>query len=136
MNAPGNGILKVTSILYIVFGGIFALLAVLSLFLGPLLGSLLGSFFGAIGGLAGFVIFLVLIFIAAVDLVVGIIGVKQSGDPSKALFFIIFGFILGGLALISFITNFEIGNLIGLVLPVLLIVGGFMNRNAAQPPVA
>ncbi len=137
MNAPGKGILKVVSILYIVFGGLFALLALLSLFLGPLLGSLLGSFFGAIGGVAGIVLFFIFLFIAAVDLVAGIIGVRQSGDPSKALFFIIFGFILGGLSLISFITNFEIGNLIGLVMPVLFIVGGFMNKNAAQqPPVA
>jgi hypothetical protein len=133
MNAPGKGLLKVVSILYIVFGGIFALCMILSLFLGSLFVSLAGNMFGAFGGILGGLLFVVFLIPAAVDLVVGIIGVKQSGDPSKALFFIIFGFILGGLTLISLISSFSVWGLLGLVMPVLFIVGGFMNKNASQP---
>lgn len=133
MNAPGKTLLKVVSILYIIFGSLFALLGLLFLVLGPVIGSMFGSFFGAIGGMAGFAVFFVLLIIAAIDLVAGIIGVKQCGDPSKAMFFIVFGFILGGITLISFITNFEPGNLIGLIMPALFVVGGFMNKNAAKP---
>ena len=137
MNAPGQTLLKVVSILYIIFGALFALVALLSLFLGSLLTSfvtsLVGDYGALVGGAVGIVLFIVFLIIAAVDLVAGIIGVKQCGNPSKATFFIVFGFILGGLSLISFITNFQIGNLIGMVMPVLFIVGGFMNKNAAKP---
>ena len=136
MNAPGQTLLKVVSILYIIFGALFALVALLSLFLGSLLtsfvSSIVGDYGALLGGAVGFVLFIVFLIIAAVDLVAGIIGVKQCGDPSKAMFFIVFGFILGGLSLISFITNFQIGNLIGMIMPVLFIVGGFMNKNAAK----
>ena len=132
MNAPGKTLLKVVSILYIIFGGLIALLGLFFLILGPAIGSLFGNFFGFIGGMAGLVIFIVLLIIAAIDLVAGIVGVKQCGDPAKSMFFIVFGFILGGLTLISFLTNFQIGNLLGLVMPVLFIVGGFMNKNATK----
>ena len=99
---------------------------------GPVIASMFGSFFGAISGMVGIVIFIVFLLLAAIDLVAGIIGVKQCGDPSKALFFIIFGFIVGGLTLISLITNFNVGNIIGLVMPVLFIVGGF-HEQKCQP---
>ena len=137
MNAPGKTLLKVVSILYIIFGSLFALAALLSLFLGSMLGALVSGFFGdysaLLGGAIGVVLFIVFLILAAIDLVVGIIGIKQCGDPSKATFYIVFGFILGGLSLISFLTNFMVGNLIGVILPVLLIVGGFMNKKAAKP---
>ena len=137
MNAPGKTLLKVVSILYIIFGALFALAALLSLFLGSLLASFVAGFVGdygaLLGGAVGIVLFIVFLIIAAIDLVAGIVGVKQCGDPSKATFYIVFGFILGGLSLISFITNFQIGNLIGLIMPVLFIVGGFLNKNASQP---
>ncbi len=138
MNAPGTTLLKVVSILYIICGGLFALIALLSLFLGSMLGtfvsSLLGGYAaGLVGGAVGIILFIVFLIIAAIDLVAGIVGIKQCGDPSKATFFIVFGFILGGLSLISFITNFQVGNLIGLIMPVLFIVGGFLNKNAAKP---
>jgi hypothetical protein len=131
MNAPGKGILKVTSILYIIFGSLLALVALLSLVLGPVVASVFGGFFGAIGGMVGIVLFIVFLILAAIDLVAGIIGIKQCGDPSKALFFIIFGFIVGGLTFISLITDFSVGNIVGLVMPVLFIVGGFLNKKAA-----
>lgn len=130
MHAPGKSMLKVVSILYIVFGAIFALLMILSLFLGSLLASLAGSLLGAFGGLLGGALFIVFFIPAAVDLVIGIIGLKQCDDPSKAMFFIIVGFILGGIMLISLLMAFSVWNLIGLVMPVLYIIGGYRNRKA------
>jgi len=109
---------------------------ILSLFLGSLLASLAGDLFGGFGALLGGALFVIFLILAAVDLVIGIIGVKQCGDPSKALFFIIVGFILGGLTLISLIVAFSVWNLLGLVMPVLYIVGGFMNKKAATAPAA
>jgi len=132
MNAPGKTMLKVVSIIYIVIGAICALLMILSLFLGSLLASLANNIFGALGGILGGALFIVFLIPAAADLIVGIIGVKFCGDPSKASFFIVVGFIMGGLMLISLFGAFSIWNLLGLVLPILYIVGGFMNRNAAQ----
>jgi len=130
MNAPGKTMLKVVSIIYIVIGAICTLLMILSLFLGSLLASLAGDFFGALGAIFGGALFVIFLIPAAVDLVIGIIGLRLCDDPSKALFFIVVGFIMGGLALISLIIAFSIWNLIGLVLPVLYIVGGFRNKKA------
>lgn len=128
MNAPGKVMLKTASIIYIVIGGLLALVALISFFVagisdafGPL------ASFGALGGA---VIGVVLLIAAAVDLVVGIIGVKNT---TKSTFFIVFGFILGGLTLLSMINGFNPWLLLGLVLPVLFVVGGFMNKNAAAP---
>jgi Ca2+/Na+ antiporter len=61
-------------------------------------------------------------------------GIKKSGDPSKAMFFIVTGIILCVLTLVSMIMNFQVTSLIGFVLPVLYIVGGAMNKKAAAVP--
>jgi hypothetical protein len=136
MNAPGKGILKVVSILYIIFGGIFALLGVLSLFLATTIsawmGGIMGGMMGGLGVMAGGLLFVVLLIPAAVDLVIGIVGVRNADEPSRSTFFIVTGFILGGLSLIGLILAFSIWGLIMLVMPVLFIVGGYMNRNAKQ----
>lgn len=129
MNAPGKGILKVVSILYIVFGGIWALFMILSLFLGSAIAGMLG---GMIGGWVGGVLFVIFLIAAAVNLVIGIIGSKKADDPTRALFFIVVGIILAILTLISLISDFSIWNLLGLVMPILFIVGGVQNRNAAS----
>ena len=138
MNAPGKTMLKVVSILYIIFGACCALLMLLSLAFGPVLASFVGSLFGSIGGamggmfgaVFGTIIFFFFLIPAAVDLTIGIIGLKQCGDPSRALFFIISGFILAGLSLIG-MGAFSVFGLLGLPMPILYIVGGFMNKNAA-----
>jgi len=132
MNAPGKTLLKVVSIIYIVIGAFCALLMILSLFLGSLLASLANNIFGALGGILGGALFIVFLIPAAADLIVGIIGVKFCGDPSKASFFIVVGFIMGGLMLISLFGAFSIWNLLGLVLPILYIIGGYRNKKAAS----
>lgn len=130
MNAPGKGILKVVSILYIVFGGLWALMALFGFFFAGLIARVIGGMgYAFLGTATGFLLGFAMLIPAAVNLVVGIIGVK---DPTKSTFFIVFGFILGGLALINMFPAFSIFSLIGLAMPVLLIVGGFMNKNAAD----
>ena len=131
MDAPGKTMLKVVSILYIIFGAICVLLMLLSLFIGPLLASLAGDMFGLFGGLLGGALFIVFLIPAAVDLVVGILGLRFCDNPAKSTFFIVVGFILGILMLISLFGAFSIWNLIGLAMPVLYIIGGFMNKKAA-----
>ncbi len=133
--APGKTMLKVVSILYIVFGGFFAILAILALIASSVLANFpfFYGFFGAwAGAWIGGIIFVVLLLIAAVDITIGIIGVKQCGNPSASLFFIITGFILGALSLISVIGAFG-WNVVSLAMPVLFIIGGFMNQNAKTP---
>lgn len=133
MNAPGKGILKTVSILYIIFGIFFAVLMLLSLAIGPtLIGLGLGSILGAFGGIVGGVLFIVFLIPAAVNLIIGIMGVRRSGNPDKAGFFIVVGSILGALTLLSLFGAVTFWNLLGLVMPVLFIVGGIINKRASN----
>ena len=137
MNAPGKGLLKVISVLYIVFGAIFAVLMLLSLFLSAMLVPLVADYlagYGAIGALVGGILFVVFLVPAAVNLIFGIIGVKSAGNPSKATFFIVTGIILTVLSLSGVVfSEFSVWNLVPLVMPVLFIVGGALNKKAATP---
>ncbi len=132
MNAPGSGLLKVISILYIVFGAIFAVFMLLSLALGPVISDLTEGLLGGFGAILGGILFVVFLIPAAVDLVIGIIGVKKAGEPAAALFFIVVGIVLAALTLVGLIMSFSIWSLLGLVMPALFIVGGFMNKNTVS----
>lgn len=59
----------------------------------------------------------------------------KSEDPSRANFFIVTGIVLCALYLISMIMSFNVLSLINFVLPILFIVGGVQNKNAAAPSV-
>ena len=133
MNAPGKSLLKTVSILYIIIGAFFAVLMLLSLAIGPtLMGLGLGSLLGIFGGIVGGVLFIVFLIPAAVNLIIGIMGVRRSGNPNNANFFIGVGSILGALTLFSLFGAVTLWNLLGLVMPVLFIVGGSMNKKAAR----
>lgn len=127
MEAQGKVMLKVTSILYIVCGGLWALGALIALVASSMIADMAFGIWAWLGSYVA-IVFLIM---AAVNLVIGIIGVKQCADPSKAMFFIVTGIVLGVLAFISIFSSFLTG-LIGLVLPVLFIVGGFQNKNSVQ----
>lgn len=132
MNAPGKSILRIVSILYIVFGGLFALMMLLSLFFGAGLTTLVEGMLGTLGTWIGGLLFVAFLIPAAVDLIIGILGVKYADEPSKSSFFIVIGIILSALTLISLISSFTVWGLIMLVMPVLYIVGGYMNKNASR----
>jgi len=133
MNAPGKGLLKVVSILFIIFG-VLATIASLLMVIGSAAVTALGG--GAIGGIL--LISTILLFLVSVlELIIGIIGVGRSGDPTKAGFFIVTGIILCVLALASLIigiasSGFQWQSCIGFILPILYIVGGAMNKKAAE----
>lgn len=110
----GKTLLRVISIIFIVFGAISTIFSIIALIGTAVIGT-------------GFIIATVLLLISSlIELIIGIVGLKKSGDPSDANFFIVTGFILGILMLISMIMNFSGWSLIGFVLPVLYIVGGYM----------
>lgn len=130
MNAPGKGILKVVSILFIIFG---AIATVISIF--GLVGS---AYLSAVSlGLAGILVVATIIALigSALELVLGIVGLKKCDNPSQANFFIVAGIVLCVLNLVSLIMSFNVATLIGFVLPILYIVGGVQNKNAAAPSV-
>lgn len=153
MNAPAKGMLKVVSILLIIFGAIATIVSLIAVTAIGAITSMASSVGGdaaevvaAAGGLA-----LIALIIPVVDsiltLVFGIVGVgKKTADPSKGGFYVVAGIILCILALLSIILTMSAGtggfpwtSLIGFVLPILYIVGGLQNKKAAsaapyQPP--
>ena len=131
MDTPGKIMLKIVSIIYIIFGAVFALMMILSLFLGSVLAGLLENTLGALGALVSGMLFVAFLIPAAVDLVIGILGVKYADDPDKSKFFIVVGIVLTALTLLGNVFSFTVAGLIMFVMPVLYIVGGYLNRNAA-----
>ncbi len=128
----GSKLLKVISILMIVFAGIgivmeiilFSGLAVLA----SVIGSNMGMYtFAVIIGLVGCV----------VELISGILGVKNWNVPEKAQTCVICGIVCVAfqilsniLVLVSYSQGFNVFSLlIGLVVPVLYLVGAFQLKN-------
>ena len=127
MNAPGKGILKVVSILFIIFGAIATILSIVGLLGSAYLSSLA---FG-LGGILVVAMVIALIG-SALELVLGIVGLKKCDNPAQANFFIVAGIVLCVLNLVSMIMSFSVTSLIAFVLPILYIVGGVQNKNAAN----
>jgi hypothetical protein len=128
MDAPGKGMLKVVSILFIIFGAIATIVSIVAL-----VGSAVLTAYTE--GLAGIFIVgsIILLLVSVLELIVGIIGLKKCADPAQAGFFIVTGIVLCVLGLVSMImtlSSFQVTSLISFVLPILYIVGGFMNKNA------
>lgn len=137
----GKTFLQVTGILMII-GGAIGLIASLGLGgLTTVLAVISGEYVDGLGTLFALVAIAVVFSIigSVVELVAGIIGVKNCGKPEKA------GVCLGwGIAVIviSVISNvltivggsdFSVLNLIlGLVLPVLYVVGAALNKKSAD----
>ncbi len=132
MNAPGKVLLKVVSVLYIIFGSIFALMMILSLFFSAGLASLVEGMLGSLSAWIGGMLFVAFLIPAAVDLIIGIFGIRNAGEPSKAQFFIVTGIILAVLTLITVVFSFTVWGLVMFAMPVLFIVGGYMNKNAVR----
>jgi hypothetical protein len=128
MEAPGKGMLKVVSILFIIFGAIAAIIFLIVGVIGALVA-------GTAVGIIAILLALFGLILAAVELVIGIIGLKKCEDVSQAGFFITTGIVLCVLQFISLVwgiasTGFNFTSFIGFVLPILYIVGGNMNKKA------
>jgi len=146
-NAPGKGLLKVTGILMVIFASIEILLLLLGSGLMMLVGFIAGTAADTAGvlneamatagvSIALIVIALVVGFIAAIfELVVGIIGIKNSNVLEKAqtcfnLAIVILVIQFGSLVLGIVSSGFSPLSLIGFVLPVLYLIGANMNKKA------
>ncbi len=127
MNAPGKGLLKVSGILLIIFGAIAIVLMLLALVASVALIALspaaLILVLACIIGLAG----------AVLDLIAGILGVKNCDKPEKAKSCFVFGIILIAIQVVSMVLSisggsFDWTSIVGLVLPVLYLVGASQNK--------
>jgi hypothetical protein len=132
MNAPGKGLLKTVSILFIVFGAIATVVSLVGIIGSAALGTMGGVAASAIGGML-FVAVILMLIVSVAELILGIVGLNRSGDPHKAGFFITVGIILCVVSLVPLIISatagvFQLTSLIGFVLPLLYIIGGVMNR--------
>ncbi|MCL2817780.1 MAG: hypothetical protein FWD39_05280 [Clostridiales bacterium] len=142
---PGRGMIKVTGILLIIFGGlgIFGAIAVLSLLWAvPEVGDIIKDEFGP----AVITYMFYALIVTAIYLAFGIIGMNNAGKAAKAQIVVNMGIILIALQAIDFIIQITfpevrfdselpsviVGALIGLVLPVLYVVGGNMNKNSLK----
>lgn len=115
MKDSGKTLLRIISIIFIVFGAIatiFSLIALVAAIASGIIMAIIATVLLVIGSL--------------IEFIIGIMGLKRSGDKSSANFFVVTGYILGILMLIIMIMNFTAWSLIGFVLPVLYIVGGYM----------
>ena len=136
MDAPGKGILKVVSILFIIFGAIATVVSLLGLFGSAALTAAGGGLGYAVGGIL-MAATVILLIVSVLELILGIVGLRKCGDPGKAGYFITTGIVLSILSLIPLVINFSysgfsLTSLIGFVLPILYIVGGAMNRSAVR----
>lgn len=131
-NAPGKGFLKVSGILLI----IFAVISILMLIIGIIAAASLGSLGGEVGALAGGIAVGALVIgliSCAFSLVMGILGVKYANVPSKAQVCMVFAIIAIALQIVTLVTGGSdiVMTIIGLVLPVLYLIGALKNKQAA-----
>lgn len=138
----GSKMLKVTGILMII-GGALALVIALVIALIDVIGIAAAASLAA-GALGGGIIALAVIASilsllgGGIELAAGILGVKNWNQPAKAQSCIVFGAIIIALSVLSNILNLASGSefnlftlLLGLVLPVLYLIGAVQLKNMA-----
>ena len=134
----GSKMLKVTGILMIIGGALALVIAIIAV-IGIAAAASLAA--GALGGgiIALAVIASILSLLGGgIELVAGILGVKNWNQPAKAQSCIVFGAIIIALSVLSNILNLASGSefnlfslLLGLVLPVLYLIGAVQHKNMA-----
>ena len=131
-NAPGRGKLKVTGILYIIFGALGLLLSLALLAGGGLLlaagAGTVGIALGAVAGILGAITVLTAVFY----LILGILGVRNCDKPEKCGV----NFVLGIIVLVLVVNVATTGpsgalsSVVGLVLSILYVMGAKENKDA------
>ncbi len=133
MDAPGKGLLKVVSVLFII-AGIFAVIT--SIF--GAAGSALLTSLGVQSGGIMIGAMLISTISGVLEIVFGGLGVKRCADPAQGQFFITAGIVLCAIQLLNMIVHsigigfLQVFGLLGFVLPVLYIVGGIKNKKAQE----
>lgn len=127
----GKGFLKVCGILMII-GGAIGLIS--SIILAATAG-VTAVALAYVGISAGVIVAAAIIGVigSALELVAGILGVKNCDKPEKAMSCVVMGIVVAALTIVSNIIYFSgiLSLLLGLVLPVLYLIGAFLNKKAA-----
>lgn len=118
MKDNGKLLLKIVSAVFMIYGVIAAIVSLIALITtsGQGTGWLIST--------------IILLLVNVAFIIIGFLGLKKSDDLSQASFFIIIGFVLAVLELLSMITYFSVWGFIGFVAAVIYIVGGYMLRNS------
>lgn len=134
----GSRMLQVVGILMIIGGGLVILMCILAIAGSAALGSIAGAAGAAALGGAVLVGTIGTLLAGVIELVAGIMGVKNWRTPSKAQSCLIMGIVIIALQVLSLILNLVGGGsvdwfnlLLGLVLPVLYIVGAMQLKKLA-----
>ena len=126
--------IKVVSIIMIIFGALAVILAIIGLLGAAALGSMLGAMDSAAGLAAGGIMAVGIIFACAagiLEFITGIVGVKNANKPEKATALIVLSVIIILLVVVNIImSGFDWTSILGFVLPVLLLIGALMNKKA------
>lgn len=137
-NAPGRGKLKVTGILYIIFGALGLLLSLALLAGGgPAAGrpapAPWASHWGRWPGILGAITVLTAVFY----LILGILGVRNCDKPEKCGVNFVLGIIVLVLVVIGLVVNVAttgpsgaLSSVVGLVLSILYVMGAKENKDA------
>ena len=113
-------LLKETSLLMVIFGVIAAVISVVAL-----VNADNNPNYWATG--------LVLLLIASVlELVFGALGFRKSDDSERSGFFVFAGIVAAIVMFVILIMDFSVWSLLGLVLPILYIIGGAMLKSRAD----
>lgn len=129
--AKGATFLKVTGIIMIVFAALGIIFGIV-LLIGAIAANALAD--GALGLLV--VAALLALVGAVVQLIAGIIGVKNCNKPEKAQTCIVWGAIVAALNVLSIVLtvaqggDIEVSSILGIVVPALFIFGAIKNKQA------
>jgi hypothetical protein len=138
MEIKGSKMLKVTGILEIIFGiiviiiGLLAAIGAAAITAGTVSTDTLPA--GVSGGIVMFSAVLMLI-LGVVELIMGILGIKNCNNPQGAGKCFVFGIVVLALMVVSTILNivagsFQIYSLLGFVIPGLYTYGAFQVKSS------
>ena len=134
MEAKGAGFLKVTGILMIIGGAIALILAIVALIGVFGAAAIAGAMGVAIPGIL-YVAAILSLISAVAELITGIVGVKNAKKPEAAGKCMVWGIIVAVLCVLGCILTAAGGSafpvfslILGLVLPVLFIIGAAKNK--------
>lgn len=133
----GAGFLKVVGILMIIFGGIGIIVAIVALLGIGALNVLTSEAGVSVNYGLAYVGAILSLLSAAFELVAGILGVKNAKKPEKAGVCMAWGIVVACMAVLGAVFTAVAGSdfpvfslLLGLVMPVLFIIGAALNKKA------
>ena len=138
-NTKGSGFLKVCGILMIIGGAISIIISILGIVLGGAMQQA-GAEYSESGSIV-LVAAIIALIAGILELIAGIVGVKNARKPEKATACIVWGFIVLVLQIVGLVFSLIgsgsgagtiiISIITGIALPVLYLIGAFLNKKSA-----